>query len=377
MKKICFVTTISATIKAFLIPFAKYLQESGKYEITFICDRDDSLFEILPENMRYIPVNIKRGMSLSGVKSIVDLKSVFEREKFEIVQYSTPNAAFYASIAARMAKIKNRVYCQWGIRYMGFEGTMRKVFKAIEKITCSNSTYIESESFNLYEFSLNEKLYGKQNTCVVWNGSACGVDLNKFDISKKTTWRQEKRQELNIKDDEVVLGYTGRITRDKGINELLEAFKEMESLENVKLLLIGTIDGEGSLDEKLLKWAQNSSKVIWVDWTSETEKYYAALDVFVSPSYREGFGLVVIEAEAMGVPAIVSNVPGQRDAIVSDETGIAVEVKNSKALENAMRILVNDSDKRVRYGKAARKFVEDEYEQKQLFQYLMEKRDLL
>ena len=377
MKKICFVTTISATIKAFLIPFANYLYEKGKYDITFICNRDDDLNNILPSHIHYIPVNMKRGMSLSGLKSIIELKQIFEREKFDIVQYSTPNAAFYASIASKKAGIKNRVYCQWGIRYMGFEGISRSIFKLIEKVTCRNSTYIESESFNLYDFSLSEKLYTEEKACVVWNGSACGVDLMKFDITYKEAWRNEKRSEFKIAEDEIVFGYTGRITRDKGINELLGAFKELSEIYKIKLLLIGSIDGNGNLDKELFNWANSSDNVIWVEWTSETEKYYAALDVFVSPSYREGFGLVVIEAEAMGVPAIVSDVPGQSDAIVQEKTGLAVKVKNAECLANAMEELILNKEKREIYGQEARKMVEQKYEQQKLFSYIMEKRNSL
>lgn len=377
MKRICFVTTISATIKAFLIPFAEYLYQEGNYDITFICDKDDKLKNILPPYMKYMPVNIKRGMSLSGIQSIFELRKIFKKEQFDIIQYSTPNAAFYASIAARMAKVKNRVYCQWGIRYMGFEGIARSIFKWIEKITCNNSSYIESESFNLYSFSLLEKLYTEEKACVVWNGSACGVDLNKFDISQKQKWRNEMRNELHIEEDEIAFGYAGRITRDKGINELLGAFKKVSEKHKAKLLLIGSIDGQGNLDEDLMKWAKENDNVIWVEWTAETEKYYAALDVFVSPSYREGFGLVVIEAEAMGVPAIVSNVPGQSDAIEQGKTGLAVKVKSVKALEVAMKQLIVHSKMREDYGNDARKFVEENYEQQKLFSHIMVKRNCL
>ncbi len=375
IKKICFVTTISTTIKAFLIPFATYLHDYGNYDVTFICDKDEQLTEIIPPYMHYIPVGMKRGMSLSGVKSVFDLKKVFEKEQFDIVQYSTPNAAFYASIAAKMAKVKNRVYCQWGIRYMGFKGVARKIFKKIEQITCRNSTYIESESFNLYEFSLKEKLYDRNKACVIWNGSASGVDLAKFDISQKEKWRKTIRTEYGIKDDEVTFGYAGRITRDKGINELLEAFQMIVEKGNARLLLIGTIDGKGFLEQELFEWAQKNNKISWVEWTAETEKYFAALDVFVSPSYREGFGLVVIEAEAMGIPAIVSDVPGQIDAIMENETGLAVAVKSAADLARAMCQLMETEEVRQRYGKAARKFVEDNYEQQTLFSHLLQKRD--
>ena len=103
---------------------------------------------------------------------------------------------FYASIAAKKKKVPVRLYCQWGIRYMGFEGWKRSVFKYLEKKTCDNSTFIEAESHNIRNFSLDEKLYNADRSCVIWNGSASGVDLNKFDISRKNCWREKIKKTI-------------------------------------------------------------------------------------------------------------------------------------------------------------------------------------
>ena len=182
MKKICFVTTVYITYKCFLKQLSEYLYESGDYDISLICNEEDIIEKDIPFFVNYYPVEMKRGVSLSAFGAIKKIASILEREQFDIVQYSTPNAAFYTSIAAKKKQIPVRLYCQWGIRYMGFSGWKRHVVKYLEKKTCDNSTFIEAESHNIREFSLKEGLYIGERSCVIWNGSASGVDLNKLDV---------------------------------------------------------------------------------------------------------------------------------------------------------------------------------------------------
>ncbi len=378
MKRICFVTTIYMTYKAFLKQLSQYLHDTGEYDISLICAEEQEAHEDVPDFVHYFPVKMERGVSLSMFESIKQIQVVLEKEKFDIVQYSTPNAAFYTSIAAKKAKAPVRLYCQWGIRYMGFEGWKRVLFKKLEKITCDNSTFIEVESDNIREFSLKEKLYTADRSCVIWNGSASGVDLSKFDISKKEQWNNEIRTKYGISENDIVFSFAARLTADKGINELLEAFTNLvEKYDNIKLLVMGGMDDSGSINNELVKIAKNSGKVIFTGSVPDVERYYATSDVFVAPSYREGFGLVVIEAESMALPAIVSNVPGQIDAIVPNETGLDCVVKSASSLQEKMEKLILDTELRKRLGANAQKFVEDNFEQKKLFEYLKKHRDEL
>lgn len=378
MKKICFVTTLYMTYKCFLKQLSQFLYESGEYDISLICNSENGIIKDLPSFVHYYPVEMKRGVSLSAFSAIKKIEKILENEKFDIVQYSTPNAAFYTSIAAKKKKVPVRLYCQWGIRYMGFEGWKRSLFKYLEKKTCDNSTFIEVESHNIRDFSIEEELYTEDRSCVIWNGSASGVDLEKFDVSKKECWRKQIRNQYILNNEAVVFVFAGRLTVDKGVNELLTAFLNIEKkYSQVKLFIMGGMDNNGSLDVKLMKEAQSSNNIIFTGNVDDVEKYYAASDIFVAPSYREGFGLVVIEAEAMALPAIVSNVPGQIDAIRPNETGLACTVKSSDALQKAMEKLLNDSDLRTELGNTAAKFVKDNYEQKKLFEYLKRHRDML
>lgn len=370
MIKICFVTTVSITFKSFLLDFAKYLTENDDYDVTFICNDDDSLNEYTNKRIHYIPVKMKRGVGFDGFKVIGRLTKIFKEQQFDIIQYSTPNASLYASIAAKKAKCKNRLYCQWGIRYMGFsKGLSRSLFKKIEKTICKKSTVIEVESNSLMEFGLKEGLYKEDKVSVIGEGSACGVNLSKYDISKKDIWRKEIRESLGIPENAFVFGYAGRVTRDKGVNELFEAFKVVNN-PDAYLLIVGKFDNENTIKNDLKEWAINDEHVIFVDWTSEIEKYYAALDVFVSLSYREGFGLVVIEAAAMGIPCIVTNVPGQIDTINDHVEGILVNDKNVEDVVAAMQYYLRNQESANQYGNNARKRVEEKFEQKVLFEKL-------
>lgn len=374
MIKICFVTTISTTIKAFLLEFADYLTTNCGFDVTFICNTDPQMEKFCDSKIHYIPVPMKRGVGFDGIEVINRLTKIFKDQKFDIVQYSTPNAALYASIAAKRAGIRVRLYCQWGIRYMGMSGLGRTLMKAAEKITCNCSTYIESESYSLMEFSLKEKLYPSNKACVIWNGSACGVNLNKYKIENREQWRKELRDNLNIADDVVVFGYAGRITRDKGINELLEAFKSVLEEKKAKLLLVGDFDNEGTIKKELKEWAQSCQDVIFTGWTSDVVKYYCAMDVFMSLSYREGFGLVVIEAAAMGTPGIVTDVPGQIDTIDDFKTGIQVPAKDVKSVVAAITYLIEHPCKIKEMGILAHKNVEEKYNQQGLFERLAKNR---
>lgn len=377
MKKICFVTTIGGTIKSFLVELSQYLVEKEDYDVTFISDTDESLYEFTNDRIHYIPVPMKRGIAFDGLRVIWQLYKIFKREQFDIVQYSTKNASTYASIAAWMAGIKCRLYCQWGMMFIALHGMKRLLLKADEKLVAGLSTVIETESFSIYEEAVKHGVYPKEKSSVIWNGSACGVRLQNYNMSRKAEWRSEIRGRFSIPEDAVVFGYCGRLTRDKGLNELLAAFKRISENRNAYLMLIGAYDNAESIDQELLKWAQHCRKVVFPGRVNDVPRYYSALDVFMSLSYREGFGLVVIEAAAMGVPGIVTNVPGQRDTTIDGVTGVLVPSHNVDDVVKAMEFYIDNQEKCVEYGANSRKNVEENYEQGELFRRLAAHRNEL
>lgn len=362
-KKICLITTVSSTTRSFIIPIAQYYRANTDWEICIMCDPDPTLAEDMPEGVRYIPVSMKRGISIWGIAALDKMKRVFKREKFDLIQYCTPNAAFYASVAGKCAKVPVRLYCQWGMVYVSMKGLKRRIFKAIEKSVCSRSTWIEPDSFGNLEYSHQVGLYPEDKGSVVWNGSTGGIDLQKFDLSKKALWRQQIRQKHGVPQDAVVFGFVGRITRDKGINELYEAFRELlKTYPDAYLMMIGRIEKARSVRADLVNWADQEPHVVFCGSTDIIEQYFAALDVHVLPSYREGFGSVIIEAEAMEVPIITTAIPGPLESMCPDVTGLSVPKQDAKALHEAMVRLYQDEQLRETFGKAGRRYVAERFE---------------
>lgn len=376
--KICFVTTVPITIKAFILPTAEYLHEHTDWDISFICDYDSDFADFLPSYVHYYPVSMKRGISIAGIKAMLEMRKIFEREKFDLIQYSTPNASLYASMAGKSAHVPIRLYCQWGMAFVGFSGLKRKIFKLEEKLVCSLSTWIEPDSKSNLDFAHKESLYPENKGSVIWNGSACGVNLKKFNILQKEQYHKEIRNQLNIPEDTFVYAFVGRITRDKGINELLAAFRNVSNSESdVCLLMVGEAENEDTLDSELYEWSIKCDKIKYVGSTNVVEKYLSASDCYILPSYREGFGMGVIEAESMGVPVIVTDIPGPTDAMIKDKTGLVVKKKDIHSLEKAMIEIYDNKEKCRDFGKAAYDFAVSNFEQTKLFEYILEDRKKL
>lgn len=378
MKKICFITTIHTTMGDFIVPLTEYFHEKTDWEIHIICNPNEAFESTLPDFIHYHPVVMKRGIDAAGISVIAQLVKIFRTEKFDLVQYSTPNASFYASIAAKIAKIPVRLYCQWGMVYVSMTGLKRRLFKCTEKLVCRLSTWVEPDSFGNLHFAHQEGLYPEEKGSVVWNGSTGGISLNKFRISEKERWRKEIREQYHIPEDACLYGFVGRITGDKGINELLQAYKKIrQQQDNVYLLMVGKIEKECSLDSQLLNWARNQQDIIFTGSQTGIERFYAALDIFVLPSYREGFGSVVIEAEAMAVPVIASDIPGPREAMKKDHTGLSVPVKDTDALVGAMAKLYENQSMRKMFGEAGRQYAATLFEQTEFYKRTLDDRKKL
>ncbi|WP_297125704.1 glycosyltransferase [uncultured Eubacterium sp.] len=375
MKKICFVTTISATLSSFVVETAKCIHNNTDWDITFICNYDEKFEKSLPEYIHYISVPMERGIRIAGVKAMLEMKKIFQREKFDLIQYSTPNASLYASMAGKLAHVPVRLYCQWGLVFVGFQGLKRKIFQMEEKYVCHLSTHIEPDSNSNLRFAHEIGLYPKSKGSVIWNGSACGVNLTKFDISNKEEYRKDIREQLDIPEDAFVYGFVGRITRDKGINELLEAYKKLN--DDSYLIMVGRSEVDETINQELYTWASKNEKIKFTGYTTVVEQYLSAMDCYILPSYREGFGMGVVEAEAMGVPVIVTDIPGPIDAMIDNETGIVVQKADVESLYNAMISIREDKVRYFAMAEKAHDFAVNNFEQKQLFSYILEDRKKL
>ena len=365
MKKVCMITTVSLTLKVFVVETAKYLYKQCGYDVTLICDNDEEFKNSLPNYIHYIPVHMARGVDITGVKSIVDFIKVFREEKFDMVQYSTPNAACYASIAAKITKVPVRLYCQWGIRYVGMSGISRKIFKAIEKLVCRNSTDIRAVSPMNKAFAVSEGLYPEEKAVVVGKGGTIGVDMKRYDISKKADYRSAIRKQYGISSEAFVYGFAGRVSADKGCTELMTAFRKItESEPDAKLLIVGPMEDGCGVPAEILEWARKSKQVIMTGMVvgAKMNEYYSAMDVLVHPTYREGFGMVLQEAGELGVAMITTKIPGASEVMENGVSCLLVEPQNVLELETVMKELIIDREYSWEIGQAAYKRTKKYYD---------------
>ena len=379
MSKICAISTRALSIKTFFLSNLFYMVDNG-HDVSIICEPDEDLRKLLNGKIHYIPIKMKRGDidPINLIRFIHIFYKVFKREKFDLIQYTSCNASLYASIAGSFAGIKHRIACEWGYTYIGYHGLKRFVYKTAEHLICLFSTVVQPDSFSNLEFGIQEGLFPRKKAQVVWHGSACGIDFERFDISKKSEWRKNIRDKYNISESAFVFGFVGRLMKDKGINELFGAYRNLNKSDTY-LLLIGPVDELQDLDPELTEWAFSNPRIIRIGLVSDPEKYYSALDFLVLPSYREGFGMVLLESAAMMVPSIATNIRGPKDFIRDGENGLMCEARSTDDLLRAMSEAVEmDEEKYEALSRSAYDEVNEKYDNAEFrVKYLENKLEIL
>lgn len=377
-KKICGLTTQPITIKAFMLENLKYVAGYG-WDPYVISQPTESFTEDMLGPVKYIPVVIKWGnvSPWEVFKTVWKLYKIFRKERFDIIQYATSNAALYACIAGWMARVPVRIYCQWGISYTDFTGIKLWFYKTAEKVTCLFSTSVQPDSKANLKFSLDEKLYSEKKGSVLFNGSACGADMVKYDIKKKIEWADEIADKYDTKKYRKVFGYVGRVVPEKGINELLEAFMAINDPECL-LMIVGPTEEVARLNQDLYQKSLTQRNIIYVGSVPNAAKYFAVFDYMMLPSYREGFGMTVLEAAAMGVPSIISNIKGPTDLIRDGFNGLVCEVKSAESLLKTMKkaLQLDDEEYKVICDNAYQEVLE-KFDAVKFKQAFLENRELL
>lgn len=368
MKKICAISTIEDTLEFFVIPAMRVFKERG-YDVTLICTMSERFLKQFGEEFHCISVEMKRGMSLKDMLTKpFEFYRIFKREKFYYVQYATTNASFYACVPAKLCGIKTRVYCQWGLLYIGFEGLKRKMFKWVEKFLCAKATHITVASKKNMEYALQEGLMKAEKATVVGDGGTIGVDLTVFDYAKRDIFKAEVLKEYPVLKDKTVFGFVGRIETDKGIDELLKAFLKTNN-PNFALLLIGPFDElRSNLDADALAVARANENVIFHGFSREVPKYLSAMDILVHPTYREGFSMVIQQAMAMGCAVITTDVPGPSEVIEVGKSGLLVPAQAVDELAEAMTALGNNKEQQEQFAKEGLVRVREKFERNHMLE---------
>ena len=360
-KSICFVATVEFAVSAFLLSHLKEL--SKYYDLTVIVNLKNPNFLIDKKlDIKLVNINFSREINIiSDLLSLVQLAYLFLIKKYDAVHSITPKAGLLAMIASFLTFTSVRVHCFTGQVWSTKSGLSRLFLKLIDKIIGNLSTQNIVDSKSQYDFLVKENVLNKDKALVFGSGSVSGVDLLKFKPNTKV--KSSLRKKLKISPSSFVFVFLGRLNSDKGIHDLINAFI-LTDLKSAYLLLVGP-------DEENIssKFKGNQSNIIFSGATSSPQDFLAASDVLCLPSYREGFGNVVIEAAATGVPSIVSNIYGLSDAIVLNKTGLAHEPHDVQEITKLMKSLFNNRKLVMDLGKAAKKRAISEFDSKILVKH--------
>ena len=304
-------------------------------------------------------INIERRPSIaSGLGAVKELVKYFKQMQFDGFISMSSNASLVAAIAGKIARVPFRCRIFTGQIWMNRTGLSRMFFKTIDRFTVWVNTHLLVDGRSQQKYLIENGILKEGQSGIIANAAICGVDVNKFrpDADK----RKEERAKLGLKDSDVVFIFMGRMNREKGVYELLEAFNRLAwEHEDAKLLLIG--NNEGVPDEVFKSYPNivYGENLICYGYTKTP--YYAlqAGDVLCLPSYREGFGISVIEASAVTLPVIVSDIYGLRDAFDDGKTGLKCKPRDVDSLYEVMKTLYIDKDLRVSLGRAGRERVKD------------------
>ena len=309
------------------------------------------------EGSEYFSIHIPREINLfKDLLALIKLCKLFREQKFDIVHSTTPKAGLLCVLAGKFAGVSIRIHSYTGQPWVTLTGLKRKVAKLGDWVIGWLTSACYADSISQKAFLVSEKLVSADKLSVIGKGSLAGVDVKRFNQGRfSLSERHSIKKSLGIFQDSSVLLFVGRIVKDKGVLELVEAFKNLvtgNSHNNIYLLMVGPKElsnNELGIEEN----SDISQKIIFTGYTDFPEEYMAISDVLCVPSYREGFSTVVIEAAAMGVPTIGSNIYGLSDAVVDGETGVLVEPKNVPDLKWAIEKIVNEVDVRKQLGNNA------------------------
>ncbi|WP_317169893.1 glycosyltransferase family 4 protein [Moheibacter lacus] len=334
----------------------------------------------LREGIRVETIEMTRKITpIQDLVALWRLYRFFKKEKPQIVHSHTPKAGLLGMMAAKLAGIPIRMHTVAGMPLMEATGIKRKILNFVERLTYRSATHVYPNSKGLYEFILNENFTSKSKLKIIGQGSSNGIDTTYFspdEVSEET--KSELRNKWGIEKNDFVFVFVGRMVKDKGINELVKAFSQLKT-QNSKLILVGPFEQElDPLSSETIQEINENSAIISVGFQADVRPYFAISDALVFPSYREGFPNVVMQAGAMGLPSIVSDINGCNEIIVENENGLIIPTKDERALSIAMLKLVQETDLRNRFALNARKMILDRYEQNRVWEKLLEEyRNLL
>lgn len=325
------------------------------------------------EGIKTYCIPMKRVISLwDDFGSLIRFLVFFRRTRPDIVHGNTPKASFLSMVAAKLTGVSTRIYMCHGLRYQGYSGPMRSLLKIMERISCYCSTTVLCVSNGVKKALIADRICKASKLKVVGNGSVNGIDIEKF--CRKNVPMENHSTMMKVKK-EFIFCFVGRIVKDKGVNELVAAFKQLVGLYNdIKLVIVGSFEDSGNSVATITRSEiESNPNIRYLGKQKDVRPFMCMSDVFVLPSYREGFGMVLMEAGALEVPCITTDISGCNEIIQEGVNGRIIPSRNEGALYEAMRWFYEHRDDEVKeMARRARHMIIERYEQQKVWKAFLE-----
>ena len=345
MKKIVFIVSSPLTIKAFLSPFIKALAiENEVHIIANFSERE--IYDFIPKRVTLHAVSLERNPNiLVDMFALFSICKLIRKHKFNIVHTFTPKAGLIGQVSAFLTGVRFRFHTFTGQVWATKKGPFRFVLRLFDKLIGVLASFSLVDSPSQREFLIKNNVLSSEKSAVLGKGSISGINLEKFKYSEDRALNI--RAKLNLKNNEFVYLYAGRLKVDKGIPELFTAFDLVSKNTNSVLVIVG-------VDEDNLLQYINNSQIIFCGFANDITSFFSMADLLCLPSHREGFGNVILEAAACGLPSLATNIYGLTDAIIDGETGMLHEVSDVSSLASHMNKLQDNKEELHRLGNNAR-----------------------
>ena len=334
--------------------------KAAGFRVVLICSPGPLLHRVAAEEgVEVLPIPMRRGIAPIGdLVSLVRIWKALRRLRPDLTEFSTPKAGLLGNLAAKLCAVPARVYLLRGLRLETAMGLKRRVLLAAERLASACAHHVVCNSQSLRTKALALRVAKENKLELIGSGSSNGVEIDRFSPGP-----DEVRNKIGIPLYVPVVGFVGRLTRDKGVPELIEAFDEiLVRSPAARLLLVGWFDQSGdALDDELRHRIDANPRIIRTGFVADTAPYYRAMDVMVLPTWREGFPNVVLEAAATGIPVITTLSTGSRDAVLPELTGLLIPPGYPKAISEAVLRLIRNPNDRYRMGRAARRWVVERF----------------
>ena len=311
------------------------------------------------EQVERIELPMRRSITpLADLVSLYRLWRLIGKYRPDLVEFGTPKAGLLGTLAAWLRGVPRRVYMLRGLKLESTSGLKRRILLAAERMAarCAHVVLCNSESLRAEALALRLAPYRKLR--LLGEGSSNGVDIDRFSPGPSTV-----REQLGIPHYVPVIGFAGRLTRDKGLPELCEAFDLILCAEpSTRLLLVGWFDvAEDAVDPGLRMRILRHPQIYCTGFVPDTAPYYRAMDLLVLPTWREGFPNVVLEAAATGIPVVTTECTGARDSVLPEITGLMIPPGYPDAIYEAVMKLIRDPKRRQLMGRSARAWILEHY----------------